>query len=213
MQLGYIFDLDGVITDTAEYHFRAWKKLANEEGIEFTRVDNEALRGVSRRRSLELLLKGRVYPEDKMQEMMARKNDYYRDFLAEVTPDDLLPGVFEFLHEAKLKGIKLGLGSASRNARDVCERLNIMELLDVVGDGYSVVNPKPEPDLFVWVAGGLGLNPQQCIVFEDAAAGIDAALKGGFWTVGLGPKERVGHAHRIRDSLQGATVAEFTLPL
>jgi beta-phosphoglucomutase len=206
---GYIFDLDGVITDTAEYHYRAWKQLADEENIPFSREDNDELRGVSRRRSLELLLKGRVYPEDKIQDMMERKNTYYRVYLNDITPANLLPGVPAFLHEARAAGLKLGLGSASKNAREVCASLNILDLLDVIGDGFSVVNAKPAPDLFVWVAGGFALNPAECVVFEDAAAGIDAALAGGFWTVGLGPAERVGKAHHVRDNLEGAHITDF----
>jgi beta-phosphoglucomutase len=206
---GYIFDLDGVITDTAEFHYKAWQRLADEEGLPFSREDNEALRGVSRRRSLEILLKGKEYPEEQMQDFMERKNNYYRDFLHEISPRDLLPGVAEFLHEAQAAGLKLGLASASKNARDVMQGLGILAMFQVLGDGYSVVNPKPAPDLFIWVAGGFGLSPAQCIVFEDAEAGIDAALAGGFWTVGLGPVERVGKAHRQREDLRGATVAEF----
>jgi beta-phosphoglucomutase len=206
---GYIFDLDGVITDTAEFHYRSWTRLAQEIGVPFTREDNEALRGVPRRASLEILLKGRVYPEVQMLDMMERKNNYYREFLTEIQPSDLLTGVSDFLQEAKAAGIKIGLGSASKNARDVCEKLGILPLLDVIGDGYSVVNQKPAPDLFVWVAGGMGFNPTQCIVFEDAEAGVKAARDGGFWTVGLGPAERVAQAHRVRANLDGATVAEF----
>ncbi len=211
MRTGYIFDLDGVITDTAEHHYRSWDKLADEEGLPFTRKDNEALRGVPRRRSLEILLKGRQLPEERMQEMMERKNSYYSKFLKDI-PVNLLPGVADFLQEAKAADISLGLASASKNARTVCERLGIIELFDAFGDGYSVVNPKPAPDLFIWVAGVLYLNPQQCIVFEDAAVGINAALAGKFWSVGIGPEERVGHAHRLRDNLIGACVDEFKLP-
>ena len=206
---GYIFDLDGVITDTAEFHYRSWARLAQEEGLSFTREDNEALRGVPRRASLEILLKGKVYPEAQMLEMMERKNNYYREFLTEIQPADLLAGVGDFLQEAHDAGIKLGLGSASKNARDVCEKLGIMPLLDVLGDGTSVVNQKPAPDLFIWVAGGMGFNPTECIVFEDAEAGVKAARDGGFWTVGLGPMERVKQAHRVRVNLEGASVAEF----
>src|SRR5437773_5597709 len=130
----FVFDLDGVITDTAEYHYRAWKRLADEEDIPFTRDDNEALRGVSRRQSLILLLKGRVLPEDQMEAWMTRKNDYYRAYLGDVTPNDLLPGVGDFLHEAKARGLKLGIASASKNARDVIRSLGVMPLLDAVGD-------------------------------------------------------------------------------
>ncbi len=197
MQIGYIFDLDGVITDTAEFHFRAWKKLADEEGLPFTREDNEALRGVPRRRSLEILLKGRTFREEKMLDMMERKNNDYRRFLDEITPQDLLPGVLDFLHAARARGILLGIGSASKNASTVLEKLGVADLFEAIGDGFSVVNQKPAPDLFVWVAGRLGLPPTQCVVFEDAEAGIEAALAGGFYAVGIGPVERVGKAHQI----------------
>ena len=210
---GFIFDLDGVITDTAEYHYRSWQRLADELGIPFNREDNDALRGVPRRRSLELVLKGKTLPEDEMQRLMTLKNDYYRAFLTDITPDDLLPGVGDFLNAARAAGIKIGLGSASKNARDVLDRLGVMTLFDAIGDGSSVTNQKPAPDLFVWVAGALRLPPQQCVVFEDAEAGIDAAKTGGFWTVGLGPAERVGHAHRRIDGLIDVTINDFLPPL
>lgn len=206
---GLIFDLDGVITDTAEYHYLAWRQLAEEEGLSFTREDNEALRGVPRRRSLELLLKGDMRPDDQMSAMMTRKNDYYQAYIERITPDDLLPGVLDFLREAKASGFKLGLGSASKNARAVCERLGVLTLFDAFGDGYSVVNAKPAPDLFLWVAGSLGLKPDDCAVFEDAEAGIEAALKGGFFTVGVGPESRVGAAHRVIEGLHAAHPREF----
>lgn len=205
---GLIFDLDGVITDTAEYHYRAWKRLADEEGIAFTREDNEALRGVSRRESLNRMLKGKPIDEATAQAWMTRKNDYYLASLEEITPADRLPGVTELFHEAKAAGIKLGLGSASRNAMGVLKKLEMVEMFDVVGDGYSVVNPKPAPDLFIWVAGGLGVYPTQAIVVEDAEAGIDAALGGGFWTVGLG--NAVGErAHLRLPSLAGVGLGQL----
>jgi beta-phosphoglucomutase len=197
----FIFDLDGVITDTAEYHYRGWKRLADEEGVPFTWEDNEQLRGVDRRESLLRLLKGRVLPEAQMQEWMTRKNDYYRASLTEITPDDLLPGVRDFLTDARARGLKLGLGSASKNAKDVVQRLGIADMLDVIGDGYSVANGKPAPDLFVWVAGGLGVPPMESVVFEDAEAGIDAALAAGAYAVGLGPENRVGRAHVVLPDL------------
>src|SRR4051812_19862940 len=150
---GFIFDLDGVLTDTAEYHFRAWKRLADEEGIPFDRKQNEVLRGVSRRRSLELLLNGRVFPEDKMQEMMERKNNYYVESLQQITPADVLPGVQSLLDEIRSAGMKIAIGSASKNARQVVERLGIGSLVDEIADGNSVVRTKPEPDLFVYAAG------------------------------------------------------------
>jgi beta-phosphoglucomutase len=206
---GLIFDLDGVITDTAEYHFLSWKKLAEDEGINFTREDNEALRGVPRRASLELVLKGAIRPEADMVAMMERKNNYYLDYVAKMTPANLLEGVHDFLKTARELGFKLGLGSASKNAHLVCELMGILDLFDVLGDGYSVVNAKPSPDLFVWVAGGLGLPLQECVVFEDAEAGVTAGLAGGFYTVGIGPEERVGKAHRRIGGLHAVHPKEF----
>lgn len=208
MTTGFIFDLDGVLTNTAEYHYLSWRRLADEEGIVFTREDNEALRGVSRRASLELVLKGRPVPEAQIEEMLTRKNHYYLQYLTQITPADILPGVMDFLSEAREAGIRLGVGSASKNARAVLEQLAILDAFDIIGDGHSVVNGKPASDLFVWVAGGFGLNPQHCVVFEDAEAGIEAALAGGFWAFGLGPADRVGHAHVRREDMAGLRLKE-----
>jgi len=203
----FIFDLDGVITDTAEYHYRGWKRLADEEGIPFTREENEHLRGVPRRESLMLIIKGREYPEEKILEMMERKNNYYLAFIKEITPCDLLPGAKELLEEIRAAGMKNALGSASKNAPDVIQRLGIRDLFDAVSDGHSVERQKPAPDLFLHAAEQLGLSSAECVVVEDAAAGIEAALAGGFRTVGLGPKERVGKAEVILPSLEGVKLA------
>jgi beta-phosphoglucomutase len=192
----FIFDLDGVITDTAEFHFLAWKQLADEEGIPFTRADNEQLRGVSRRESLRRMLKGRPIDEPTAEAWMERKNNYYKHYLETITPDYVLSGVLDFLEAAKEKGIRLGIGSASKNAKTVLERLGILNVFDGIGDGYSVVNTKPAPDLFVWVAGRLDVPPPQAVVFEDAEAGVDAALAAGFWAVGVGTAN-VARAHVV----------------
>jgi beta-phosphoglucomutase len=206
---GFIFDLDGVITDTAEYHYRGWKRLADEEGIPFTRADNEALRGISRRVSLLLLLKDRIYPEDKLLEMMERKNRYYLEFIKEITPRDLLPGAKELLEEIRAAGLKTALGSASKNADEVVDRLGIRSLFDAISDGYSVEQQKPAPDLFLHAARQLGLPPAECIVVEDAAAGIEAAKAGGFRAIGLGPQERVGSADAIFPNLAGVHLSDL----
>ena len=200
---GFIFDLDGVLTDTAEYHYRGWKRLADEEGIPFTRADNESLRGIPRRESLMLILKERNYPEEKILQMMERKNNYYLEFIREVSPNDLLPGARELLEEIHKAGLKSALGSASKNAPDVVRRLGIASLLDAISDGNSVERQKPAPDLFLHAARQLNLKPDECIVLEDAAAGIEAARAGRFHTVGLGPPERVGEADVIFPSLEG----------
>ncbi len=191
-----IFDLDGVITDTAELHYHAWKRLTQEEGVPFTREDNEQLRGVSRRESLNRILKGRPLAEAAVQDWMTRKNVYYLEYLLDLTPADALPGVIDFMTQARQAGLKIGLGSASRNAHEVLQRLDMLPLFDIIGDGYSVVHSKPAPDLFLWVAGGLAVNPRQAVVFEDAEAGVQAALAGGFWTVGIG-SANVARAHLL----------------
>jgi len=205
----FIFDLDGVITDTAEYHYRGWKRLADEEGIPFSREDNEHLRGVPRRESLMLILKGREYPEAKIQEMMERKNNYYLAFIKEITPSDLLPGAKELLEEIRAAGLKNALGSASKNAGEVIERLGIRDLFDAISDGFSVERQKPAPDLFLHAAAQLGLAPHECVVVEDAAAGIEAAIAGGFRSVGLGPHERVGQANAVFPTLAGVGLADL----
>jgi beta-phosphoglucomutase len=215
LALGYIFDLDGVITDTAEYHFRGWERLAKEQNWHFTRQDNEKLRGVPRLESLDIILNINhvTLPLEKRQELATLKNEYYLQFVREVSPRDLLPGVGDLLHEAKANGIRIGLGSASKNARDVLSRLQIIDVFDAIGDGFSVVRGKPAPDLFVWTAGRLDLPVAQCIVFEDAEAGVEAALAAEFSVVGIGPKERLHRAHLVRPNLEGAKISEFQLPL
>lgn len=209
----FIFDLDGVLTDTAECHYRAWKRLADEEGLPFNREDNEQLRGVSRRESLTLILKGRVYPEEKIQEMLTRKNGYYLESIREITPRDLLPGAKELLEEIRAAGLKVAVGSASQNAGEVIDRLGLRLLLNAISDGYSVEQPKPAPDLFLHAAAQLGLPPAECIVVEDAAAGIEAAKAGGFRTVGLGPRQRVGRAEVGIPSLTGVHLGDLLAAL
>lgn len=206
---GFIFDLDGVITDTAEYHYRGWKRLADEEGLTFTREDNEHLRGIPRRESLMLILKGRVFPEAKIIEMMERKNYYYLEYIKEISPRDLLPGAKELLEEIRAAGLKNALGSASKNAAEVLDRLGIRPLFDAVSDGHSVERQKPAPDLFLHAAQQLSLLPAECVVIEDAAAGIEAARSGSFRTIGLGPRERVGEAEVVLPNLSGVKLVDL----
>ena len=206
---GFIFDLDGVLTDTAEYHYRGWKRLADELGIPFTREDNEFLRGIPRRESLLMILKEREFSEEQILQMMERKNNYYLEFIYEITPRDVLPGARELLEEIRAAGLKSAVGSASKNAPGVVERLGIADLLDAVSHGGSVERQKPQPDLFLHAAAQLGLEPGECVVVEDAAAGIEAARAGGFRSVGLGPAERVGKADIILPSLEGIHLNEL----
>jgi HAD superfamily hydrolase (TIGR01509 family) len=149
-----------------------------------------------------LILKDRSYPEERILEMMDRKNNYYLEFIREISPKDLLPGAGALLEEIHRAGLKSALGSASKNARDVVQRLGIADLLDAISDGNSVERQKPAPDLFLDAAHQLGLLPGECLVVEDAAAGIQAARAGGFQSVGLGPPERVGEADLVLESLK-----------
>jgi len=200
---GVIFDLDGVLTDTAEFHYQTWQRLADEEGLPFDRQANEALRGLSRRESLLQIVGSRQFPEAQLQAMMDRKNRYYVESIQNIVPADLLPGAATLLVELRQAGIKTAIASASKNARAVVAKLGIGEQVDAIADGYSVERPKPAPDLFLYAANQLGLEPRECVVIEDAAAGIEAALAAGMWTVGLGPTERVGKAHIVFPSLAG----------
>jgi beta-phosphoglucomutase len=210
-----IFDLDGVLTDTAEYHYLAWKQLAEEEGLSFSRSDNEKLRGVSRRDSLQLILGNRQVAETAMQAMMARKNVYYQQMLSQVSPADLLPGVAALLDELDAASVPYAVASASRNAPDVVARLGLSQRLALVADGSSVVRQKPAPDLFRYAAAKLGFAPAECLVVEDAAAGIAAAVTAGMPALALGPAERfasmLGHQERLhnRADLLGVTLAEL----
>ncbi len=189
-----IFDLDGVLTDTAEFHYQAWRRLAEEEGLSFGRSDNEQLRGVSRRASLELILGKQSLPEERMQELMDRKNGYYREQLKSITAKDVLPGALSLLNCLKERGVRLALASASKNARDVLSRLKIAHYFEVVADGYSVEKTKPAPDLFIYAARKLSVKPACCIVVEDAEAGIEAAKAAGMAVVGIGPLSRTAGA-------------------
>ncbi|MDH6062353.1 beta-phosphoglucomutase [Umezakia ovalisporum] len=206
---GVIFDLDGVLTDTAEYHYQAWQKLADEEGIEFNRQANEALRGISRRASLMLIIKNKKYSEAEIQEMLERKNRYYVEMISNITPQDVLPGAMALLDELRANDIKIAIGSASKNVQMVVERLGIADKVDAIADGYSTPHPKPAPDIFLCAADKLGLPPKQCVVIEDAAAGVEAALAAGMWAIGLGPSERVGAAHIVLPSLAGVRWPEL----
>ena len=211
---GFIFDLDGVLTNTAEWHYQAWQRLADEEGLPFDRKANEALRGVSRRESLLLIVGEKHYSEADLQEMMDRKNNYYVDSIQSITPKDLLSGGVALLTEIRQAGMKIAIGSASKNARIVIEKLGLADHVDAIADGDSVALPKPAPDLFLYAAAQLGLNPANCVVVEDAAVGIEAAIAAGMRTIGLGPVERFGgSAHLVLPNLTGIHLSDLQTQL
>jgi beta-phosphoglucomutase len=183
-----IFDLDGVIVDTAKYHYLAWKRLAGEYGFDFTETDNERLKGVSRIRSLEILLEigALTVDEATKQAMAARKNDWYLEYIQRMEASEILPGAAEYLQVLRHRRVRTALGSASMNAPLILERLGIRSLFDVVIDGTRVSQAKPDPEVFLRAACELDIPPASCIVFEDAEAGIEAALRAGMGTVGIG---------------------------
>ncbi|MBN2486268.1 MAG: beta-phosphoglucomutase [Bacteroidales bacterium] len=188
-----IFDLDGVIVDTAKYHYLAWKRLAAEMGFDFSEAHNERLKGVSRMRSLEILLEvGNIKRTDEeMEELATKKNDWYVEYIRQLRPDEILPGVQKFLDELRMNGLKTAIGSASKNTPLILERLNLSEFFDAVIDGTKVSQAKPDPEVFLKGAEELGVNPEQCIVFEDAQAGIEAAKNGNMYCVGVGKPENL----------------------
>jgi beta-phosphoglucomutase len=197
-----IFDLDGVLTDTSEYHYQAWKHLADDEGIPFTHEDNdEHLRGVGRRESLKYIIRGRQYSEAQIQEMMDRKNRYYHDLIKNMSPNDLVAGGRTLLQEIRSAGIKTAIGSGSKNCRMVLELLQITDLLDGIADGNSVTNGKPAADLFVYAAGLVNIPTVDCLGVEDADAGIEAIKNGGMQALAIGPQERFHRADKFLPTL------------
>lgn len=198
-----IFDLDGVIVDTAVYHYRAWKRLANELGFDFTEEDNEKLKGISRVQSLELILGwGGVEktPSEKL-ELATRKNTWYVEMIQAMTPTEILPGAKEFLEEVKAAGLKSALGSASKNSGLILERTGLLPLFDAIIDGNVVSASKPDPEVFLKGAEALQIPPHECVVFEDAVAGVEAARAGGMKVVGIGSPEVLGNADVVVSGL------------
>lgn len=193
---GALFDLDGVLVDTAKYHYLAWKRLAEQLGFEFTEKDNERLKGVSRMRSLEIMLEigGLSFPEKEKERLASLKNSWYVEYIQKIDESELLPGAIEYIRALKTKGVKIALGSASKNASIILENTRIYDVFDAIVDGSKVTKAKPDPQVFLLAAEELHLPPKDCVVFEDAQAGIDAAKSAGMHCVAIG----------LRDNLIGA---------
>ncbi|MBD3321222.1 MAG: beta-phosphoglucomutase [Chitinivibrionales bacterium] len=185
---GVILDLDGVICTTDEYHYHAWKKIADEEGIYFDKEINERCRGVSRMASLEVILERaeRSYSDDEKAKLAERKNNYYKESLKELTPDAIFPGVKEHMEEMRRRNIKLAVGSASKNTPTILEQIGLGDYFDAVADGNAVTKSKPDPEVFLVAAQRLGLKPEECLVVEDAVAGVEAALNGNMKAMAVG---------------------------
>ncbi|MFP4604449.1 MAG: beta-phosphoglucomutase [Bacteroidales bacterium] len=194
-----IFDLDGVIVDTATFHYKAWKRLANELGFDLTPEQNEQLKGVSRVKSLDILLEiGQIKAtEEEKKQLADKKNSWYREYIKAMNPEDILPGSIEFFEELKEAGIKIGVGSASKNARTILQQIKIEKYLDSIIDGNKVTNAKPNPEVFLQGAKEMEETPESCVVFEDAKAGIEAAKNGGMLSVGVGSEKNLGEADMV----------------
>jgi len=207
-----IFDLDGVIVDTAKYHYLAWKELARGLGFEFTEEDNERLKGVSRMRSLDILIEignKRIDEETKLK-YADEKNKRYLEYIVKMLPDEILPGVIDFFCELRDNNIKIALGSASKNAMTILQQLKLTKYFDAVIDGTKVSEAKPNPEVFLKGAAALNIKPENCIVFEDAEAGIEAALRGGFKCIGIGNEQTLKNAHLVLKGFENISFIEIT---
>ena len=194
-----IFDLDGVIVDTAHYHFLAWRRLAREIGIELTLADNERLKGVSRMRSLEIILElgGVTRSEHDKENMANKKNTWFVDYLERMAPEEIFPGVRPLIKNIREMGIKVALASSSKNAKTVIQLLHLHQDFDAVVDGTMITNSKPGPEIFLLAARKLGVDPKDCVVFEDAEAGVEAALAAGMKCVGIGSPIQLRQANKV----------------
>ena len=204
---GLLFDLDGVVVDTAKYHYLAWKELADTLGIPFNQKHNERLKGVSRMRSLEIILEigGLTLSDEEKAKYAAWKNDRYLEFIQKLKEDEILPGAKQFLLDARKAGYKIALGSASKNTALILEKLRITNLFDAVIDGTKVTKAKPDPEVFLKGAEELGLQASECVVFEDAEAGVAAAHNAGMIAIGIGSPENLPQADTTMPGFAGVT--------
>lgn len=208
---GCLFDMDGVIVDSAAHHFVAWKRLADELSIPFTEQDNHALKGLSRVDSLEHILRmGHLQLDEKTKlKLMAQKNAWYLDLIKGMRAKDILPGARELIEELVAEGIKVGLGSSSRNAQMILDNVGLTPLFDTVVDGNHITLSKPDPEVFLKGTQALGLDPRQVVVFEDAESGVKAAKTGGFFAVGVGSEEQLGQADVVVSSMKEVTLRDL----
>ena len=208
---GYIFDLDGVIVDTAKYHYNAWRKLANTLGFDITEEQNENLKGVSRTESLEYILSlGNLnFSDSEKAEMAELKNSWYVDSISNMDMSELLPGSADLIKEIKQNNLKLSLGSASKNSVRILTATGLLDYFDAIIDGTKTTESKPHPQVFLMAAEALNLKPEECIVFEDSINGIKAANAGGFISIGVGDKNVLSEADHNIPSLEHMTLEKI----
>ncbi len=205
-----IFDLDGVITNTVYFHYLSWQRLADEEAIPFDKSTHDRnMLGLNREDALNYLLKNRQIDSATRQAWLKRKNDYYLELINELNPQHLLPGIENLLIELAAAKIKIALGSSSKNAETVLQRLKIRHFFDFIADGHSVPRLKPSPDVFLHAAVALSVPPANCLVVEDAPAGVAAGASAGMWVLGVGPYERLHQADLVLPTLNGITWADI----
>ncbi len=204
-----IFDLDGVLADTIDLHYRSWQQVANDEGIPFSKSQYEQILGMNREDSVNWLLGDRTVSPQLKQDMLTRKNNYYLDLVQSLDSSQLLPGIAELLAELQSHEVRIALGSSSKNAELVLRQLEVRHLFEQVADGHSVAKLKPAPDVFLKAAALLQVAPAHCLVIEDAAAGVVAALAAGMQVVGVGPQARLEMADVVLPSLAGCTWADI----
>lgn len=210
MKPACIFDLDGVIVDTAKYHYLAWKRLANSLGFDFTEHDNEQLKGVSRIESLKLILRlgDKQLDAEEFEAALVRKNACYLEYIQQIGPEEILPGAAAFLNSARAQGMKVALGSASKNAVLILERIQLLDQFDAIVDGNKVSKAKPDPEVFLKAAEELGVAASDCIVFEDAVAGVLAARHAGMKVVGIGAGNVLDQAHFVLPNFAGLSITD-----
>jgi len=206
-----IFDLDGVIVDTAVYHYKAWRRLANQLGFDFTEEQNEQLKGISRIESLKIILNwgGVAKTDEEMQELATLKNTWYVEMITKMTPNDILPGAKEFLEAVRDKNYLTALGSASKNSEMILKQIGLMHLFDALVDGNKVTKSKPNPEVFLVGAKELNVNPGECVVFEDAIAGVQAAKAGNMKAVGIGETNVLSEADLVVKGLFEMTIEKL----
>lgn len=206
-----LFDLDGVLVDTAVYHYKAWKRLANTLGFDFTEEQNEQLKGVSRVESLNKILAwgGVDKTDEEKEELASLKNSWYVDMITKMTPAEVLPGTVDFLTAIHKAGYKLALGSASKNSGIILEKTDLAHFFDEIVDGNMVAKSKPDPEVFLKGAELLGFAPDECVVFEDAVAGVEAAKRGGMKAIGIGKKNVLSQADVVVSGLDKLTVKDL----
>jgi len=207
-----IFDLDGVIVDTVPAHFVAWKSIADELGIPFSEDDNEHLKGVSRTDSMKRILAmgGMEKSEEEILELTTRKNNIYVEIISKMTREDILPGVVDFINLLVENGISIAIGSSSKNTPTILSAVGLRDTFPTIVDGNQVKNSKPDPEVFLKGAAQMGQKPEECVVFEDAISGVEAAINGNFKCIGVGDSTVLGKAHKVVPNLKDIDLDLFS---